>query len=527
MNKLALFTLPALAQSSTPNFLFLMPDEWRWDWAGFDTPSLRTPTLTSLAKEGVRFTHAYVPSPVCDPSRACMASGKEYDETGVPNNNYDFPTGDESTWYALLKTGGYHTMTAGKDDLTKATGINLDGAYNAEALGFSDWIRTTDKDREVHSSTASSPYSAALANTTVVGSNGSNISALLAEYRCVGESDCCEYAGSRPGGYDDCYVPDAIGARDDLYIDNWVAASAIELLERMPSGTPWLLHVSFPGPHPPFIITEAMNKSIASRTFPAAVDNTGLDATSMSDIRKQYAAEVENLDSLFAKIIAKVKALGDLDNTVIVVASDHGDELGDHDAFGKEKPWEGSMHVPLIIKGPNIASGKVVDDPVATLDIAGTFFDYAGVTAATNMTTQSLRPLLSSSGVATSSYRSHVSSGLDGNFGNFRVAIKKYNSSTTLKFVCCDTTSSGGGSGGASVNGCPTGPSNIDAVTTSVQALLFDVKADSTDMSELLAQGVGKDEALAMAKLLPSSWVTKCTEFLSNSSIKVVSSIVI
>merc|ERR1712178_616802 len=140
-------------------------------------------------------------------------------------------------------------------------------------------------------------------------------------------------------------------------------------------------------------------------------------------------------------ILAKVQALGELDNTIVVVASDHGDQLGDHNLFGKEKPWEGSMHVPLIIKGPGVSKNQVVDTPVATLDIPGTFLDLAGATAASGMTTQSLSPLFSDSGSASSSYRSYVSSGLDGNFGNFRTVIKKFNSTHTLKFVCCDTSS--------------------------------------------------------------------------------------
>jgi arylsulfatase A-like enzyme len=507
MQALVLFAIPLLGQASSPNYLLLFPDEWRWDWAGFDEPALRMPTLMALAANGTRFTHAYVPSPVCDPSRACLASGKEYDETGVPNNNYDFPT-NETNWYQLLQNAGYHTMTTGKDDLTKLSGISLDGSLNAKELGFSDWIRTTDKDREVHYKSATTPYSSALANVTVTRA-GKDITALAAEYRCFNEGDCCELAGERPTGYDDCYVPDFVGDRDDLYLDNWVASSAETLLGRKPSGKPWVLHVSFPGPHPPFIITEAMNKSIANRSFPQAVDNTVLSADAQSDIRKQYAAEVENLDTLFGNIIAKVEALGELDNTVIVVASDHGDELGDHELFGKEKPWEGSMHVPLIVKGPGVAKGKVVDTPVATLDIPGTFLDLSGVTAATNMTTTSLKPLLvENSG---SEYRTYVSSGLDGNMGNFRVVIQKFNDTHTLKFVCCDTPSSSGSGGGA---GCPSGPSNIATATSNMQALLFNVKADSTDMSELLSQTQGRDEALAMAKLLPEAWVSKCQEFL-------------
>jgi len=401
----------------------------------------------------------------------------------------------------------------------------LDGAFHATELGFSDWIRTTDKDREVHSNTATSPYSSVLANNTLTSSSGSKTTALEAEYECYNNGKCCVMAGSHPTGYDDCYVSDMIGERDDLYLDNWVGSSAETLLERKPAGKPWVLHVSFPGPHPPFVITEAMNKSIAGRSFPMAVDNSALSKDAQSDIRKQYAAEVENLDAVFAKILAKVKALGELDNTVIVIASDHGDELGDHEKFGKEMPWEGSMHVPLVVSGPGVASNKVVDTPVATLDIPGTFLDLADVTSATGMSTTSLMPLMTDSGLTTSQYRSFVSSGLDGNFGHFRTVIQKFNSSHTLKFVCCDTTSSTGSMG--SNGGCPTGPSNIAKATTNMQALLFNVKADSTDMNELLVQSQGMEDALAMAKLLPDEWVSKCEMELKYYSPSAVTTLVV
>merc|ERR1712194_480749 len=122
------------------------------------------------------------------------------------------------------------------------------------------------------------------------------------------------------------------------------------------------------------------------------------DEQAQTEIRQQYAAEIENLDSLFKKIIAKVTALGEIDNTIIVIASDHGDELGDHGKWGKERPWEGSAHVPLIVSGPGIQQGKVVGTAVTTLDLPGTFFDYAGVSAAAGMTTQSLKPLLDADG---------------------------------------------------------------------------------------------------------------------------------
>ncbi|MGQ7952370.1 sulfatase-like hydrolase/transferase, partial [Providencia huashanensis] len=88
----------AQAQGTTsnnkrPNFLFILPDQHRFDWIGAN-PNLevKTPNLDSLIARGTRFQQAFVPSPVCGPSRACLASGREYDRCGVGDNFTVYPT---------------------------------------------------------------------------------------------------------------------------------------------------------------------------------------------------------------------------------------------------------------------------------------------------------------------------------------------------------------------------------------------------------------------------------------------------
>ena len=123
-------------------------DALRADWGGVHnqpnpiTP-LVTPNFDRLAREGVRFTHAHVASPVCAPSRACLAAGREYDEAGQPSNTWSMRTPDNDfdvtipTFYDALRSAGVHTAVAGRDDLTKRSGPGLDGSYHAHELGFS------------------------------------------------------------------------------------------------------------------------------------------------------------------------------------------------------------------------------------------------------------------------------------------------------------------------------------------------------------------------------------------------------
>ena len=128
---------------------------------------------------GTRFTTAYVPAPVCAPSRSCLASGREYgsaDANGAPgnwsnvlSNGYDYPT-EQTTFYDVMRARGYHVMTTGKDDLTKATQLGSkmggsppvapagdwpypgcpscqpgDGKWHLKELGFSDALRYSGK----------------------------------------------------------------------------------------------------------------------------------------------------------------------------------------------------------------------------------------------------------------------------------------------------------------------------------------------------------------------------------------------
>ena len=104
----------AFAAPSRPNFLFLCPDQHRFDWmSGNERIPIRTPNLDSVAARGVRFAKVTVAAPVCAPSRACLAAGKEYDNCGVAGNSDDYPI-EQKTYYSLLRDSGYHVAACGK-----------------------------------------------------------------------------------------------------------------------------------------------------------------------------------------------------------------------------------------------------------------------------------------------------------------------------------------------------------------------------------------------------------------------------
>ena len=510
----------AAAAAPLPNFLVLFPDQLRWDWAGSleGMSALRMPTLEALAAGGTRFRQAFVPAPVCAPSRACLAAGREYDEAGVASNfANDYPV-NQTTFYTLLKQAGYHTMTTGKDDLTKATGPNINGTYHATELGFVDFLRVKGKD-DVKGANPSDPYGEyLLEQTTTDPASGKNVT-LWEVYNAL-DKGCCSTVPGASGGYF-CEAPTIMPT--PAYEDNYVAGLALELLDRKPAGVPWFLQISFPGPHPPFIVTEAMINTTKSEDFPAAVDNPQLSRADNEAIRQLYAAELENLDALFALVLAKVDALGERDSTVVIVASDHGEMLGDHADWGKTMPWQGSASVPLIVSAPALgvkAATVVQGTPFATMDIAGTVLELAGTAPVAGMTTRSFANVLK--GAPGSAYaRPFVSSGL----ANWR-AVVKAEGPAMFKYICCrgacpGQPSNATGAGEAALGfvdeewsssrsrreaggNAAGGGTAAAAAAASLTRLLYDVAADPYDTNNILAAhpSVGAE----LEKLLPAGF---------------------
>jgi arylsulfatase len=182
---------------------------------------------------------------------------------------------------------------------------------------------------------------------------------------------------------------------DDAYCDNWLAANGLALLRRAPQAKPWHLAVNFCGPHEPMDITASMEKSARGRNFPQPHQNSEFPPETHTAIRQNYAAMIENIDRWVGLYIEELRRRNELDNTLIVFSSDHGEMLGDHNRWAKSVPYHASAAVPLIIAGPGVRKGKVSAALVSLIDLAATFLDYASVPVPkTEMDSLSLRPVL-------------------------------------------------------------------------------------------------------------------------------------
>jgi arylsulfatase A-like enzyme len=118
---------------------------------------------------------------------------------------------------------------------------------------------------------------------------------------------------------------------------------------------------------------------------------------------------LENIDRWLGIYLEELRERGELENTLIVYSSDHGEMLGDRDLWGKSKPHQPSIGVPLVVAGPEVRKAPASDALVSVMDLAATFLDYGEAERPKEMDSRSMRPLLAGK---ESTHREFLFSGL-------------------------------------------------------------------------------------------------------------------
>jgi arylsulfatase A-like enzyme len=117
------------------------------------------------------------------------------------------------------------------------------------------------------------------------------------------------------------------------------------------------------------------------------------ERTIRNELGREFAC-VENIDTQIGRVLAKLKTLGELENTFIVYTADHGMAIGRHGLQGKQNLYEHTWRVPFVVKGPGIEAGSRVEGNVYLLDVLATFCDLAGITPPASNEGISFRPVL-------------------------------------------------------------------------------------------------------------------------------------
>ncbi|MFW5788207.1 MAG: sulfatase-like hydrolase/transferase, partial [Halanaerobiales bacterium] len=122
--------------------------------------------------------------------------------------------------------------------------------------------------------------------------------------------------------------------------------------------------------------------------------NRDLPEEHIREIRKTYLAMVATLDEMLGNFLTEIKDMGLNESTYIIFTSDHGEMAMEHDQILKRTMYESSIHVPMIITGPEVKKGLEIENPVSLIDIFPTLMDIADCSTDIELEGESLVPLL-------------------------------------------------------------------------------------------------------------------------------------
>jgi arylsulfatase A-like enzyme len=383
------------------NILFIMCDQLRFDYlscAGH--PYLPTPHIDALAARGVRFTRAYVQSPICGPSRMSTYTGRYVRSHGASWNGIPLRVGEPTLGDHLREldvrtalTGkthmkadeegmarlgidphsiiGVHVSQCGFEPYERDDGLHPDGKYDANPR-YDGYLREQGFD-------ATNPWEH-WANSAE-GPSGEILSGWL-----LGHAD-------KPAR-----IPEEHSETP------YMTARAMDFMrEAKANGGPWCLHLSYIKPHWPYIVPapyhamfEAQDvlpvvRSEAERrdahpVFAAYMQERVAQAFSREEVRARvipaYMGLIKQIDDQIGRLMAFMSEQRLLETTMIVFTSDHGDYLGDHWLGEKQLFHDVSAKVPLIIVDPSPEADKTRgacdDHLVEAIDLAPTFLEWFG-----------------------------------------------------------------------------------------------------------------------------------------------------
>ena len=348
-----------------PNVLFFFADQFRFDAiAAHGNPHIKTPNLDRLIREGVTFTNAYTPSPVCVAARCSLHYGQYPIHTNCYENS-KMPEDGRLSYVDALTRAGYRTHAIGKCHFSpdKYALRGYESREYQEEIGFKDMSREN----------------------------------YMNDLIAAGFDYCIEPHGVRSEMY---YIPQPARMPQRLHPTQWIGDRTMAFLdEQKVSDRPWYLFSSFIHPHPPFAPPSPWHTLYRSEEMPlpklpenyeglqifinkiqnrSKYKNRGWDEHLLRTMKAYYYACVSFVDYQIGRVIERLEENGQLENTLILFASDHGELLGDYGCFGKRSMHDAAAHIPLIARGGDFVGGKRCDTPVSLVDIAPTLISIGG-----------------------------------------------------------------------------------------------------------------------------------------------------
>lgn len=342
-------------------------------------PVVNLPTLKKLSSEGLTLRRCYTNSPQCVPARFSWITGLEPSQLGVTKNEDVSLPLDAPSKIRELQRKGWATTIVGKTHWSSHYGSRdiRESQKLINELGFSKVIEI--------------PGPRALKKINCQITDDWNKEGWLIKQR-----------NDLKQRYEQHKTEEAWKSRktilpNHLYPDIWISNRAKEEIQILPKDKPWILWVSFVGPHEPFdtpkpwrgkTSVEELPEPIQEREWIRNLDQNcelkriekkwrnRISAEKKIDLRRDYADHLHLLDDQLASIINKISKRKDFKKTSIVVMSDHGEMLGDGGMLYKSTFLESSIRVPMIYRPPGgYKKGKECRKPVNTTTILNVILD--------------------------------------------------------------------------------------------------------------------------------------------------------
>ena len=376
-----------------------MCDQLRWDYLSCNGhPHLETPHMDGLAEQGVNFQRTYVQAPLCGPSRMSFLTGRYMFCHGSTWNNLPLPIGQPNIgdW---LRPHGLSCALVGKTHMVPdSQGMKRLGIDQTSSLGIQisecglDPVERDDglwPDKLVDPDYAYNRY---LRSKGYDGNNPWHDWANSAE-GANGEILSGWYLSNN-------HLPARIKEEDSE--TPYMTRRAIEFMEQQ-GEEQFLLHLSYIKPHWPYIVPAPYHNMYGhNKILPAVKSELELENThpviaahmkhpeslnfSKDEVRNHvipaYMGLIKQIDDQLGKLFAWMRESGRMDDTMIVLTSDHGDYLGDHWLGEKEMFHECSVRIPMIVYDPDpdadSTRGLKSDLFVESIDLIPTFLDAFG-----------------------------------------------------------------------------------------------------------------------------------------------------
>lgn len=345
---------------SRPNILLLMTDQQRFDTihsAGYEF--MNTPNLDRLVEEGCLYRYGYSPNPICLAARHNLITGLPARHHQFPDNVHNISTrSDLPTLPRILSDNGYETRAIGKMHFIPARRHN--GFDKMELMEELPNYREQDE------------YAMYLKD--------------------VGLGNIQNIHGVRNLLY---MLPQRSIVPEEHHGTFWVGRQTSDFIRTNNGRHPFFLWSSWIAPHPPFDVVDRFAELYKDVDLPEPhVSNTPLASLTRENqmlgdlptadyvrrMREVYYASISMVDESIGEVLTALEETNQLDNTVIIFVSDHGEFLGDYGLYQKWNPYDCCARIPFIIRYPErLAPGSVNEEFVDLNDILPTVLDVAGL----------------------------------------------------------------------------------------------------------------------------------------------------